>query len=90
MAGIATGVLIGLLCAPDSGEETRKKIKNTAENWRYRISRLLGRGADNLTELRHIFEHEATGIKDDVRERVLRLIDESRNSYDKFKKEALS
>lgn len=90
VAGIAAGVLIGLLVAPDSGEETRKKIKNTAENWRYRISRLLGRGADNLTELRHIFEHETTGMKEDVRERVLRLIDESRNSYDKFKKEALS
>jgi gas vesicle protein len=76
--------------APDSGEETRRKIRYTAGNWRYRISRLLGKGSDNLSELKHVFEHEVTGMKEDVRERVLKLIDESKNSYDKFKKEALS
>jgi len=90
LAGVAAGVVVGLLCAPDSGDETRRKIRYTAGNWRYRLSRLLGRGSDNLAELKHVFEHEVTGMKDDVRERVLRLIDESRNSYDKFKKEALS
>jgi gas vesicle protein len=90
LAGVATGVVVGLLCAPDSGTETRRKIRYTAGNWRYRLSRLLGKGSDNLAELKHVFEHEVTGLKEDVRERVLKLIDESKNSYDKFKKEALS
>jgi len=90
LAGVAAGVVVGLLCAPDSGEETRRKIRYTAGNWRYRISRLLGKGSDNLAELRHVFEHEVTGLKDDVRERVLKLIDESKTSYDKFRREALS
>ncbi|GAA0552527.1 YtxH domain-containing protein [Chitinophaga japonensis] len=90
LAGVAAGVVVGLLCAPDSGEETRRKIRYTAGNWRYRIGRLLGKGSDNLAELRHVFEHEVTGLKEDVRERVLKLIDESKTSYDKFRKEALS
>lgn len=90
LAGVAAGVAMGLLCAPDSGEETRRRIRSTTGNWRYRIRRLLGSGSDNLAELKHVFENEVTGMKDDVRERVLKLIDESKNSYDKFKKEALS
>jgi gas vesicle protein len=90
LAGVAAGVVVGLLCAPDSGPETRRRIRYTAGNLRYRLSRLLGRGSDNLAELKHVFQHEVTGLKDDVKERVLRLIDESKNSYDKFKQEALS
>lgn len=87
LAGLATGVLVGLLVAPDSGEETRKKIRYTAGNLRYRFGRLVGKGSDDLAELKRVFEHEVTGLKDDVRERILRLIDESKNSYDKFKNE---
>lgn len=90
LAGVAAGVVVGLLCAPEAGEETRRRIRSTAGNWRYRIGRLVGRGSDNLAELKHVFEHEVTGLKDDVRERVLKLIDESKSSYDKFKREALS
>jgi len=90
LAGVAAGVIVGLLCAPESGVDTRRRIRSTAGGMRYRIGRLLGRGSDNLAELKHVFENEVTGLKDDVKERVLRLIDESRNSYDKFKKEALS
>jgi len=87
LAGLATGVLVGLLVAPDSGEETRKKIRYTAGNLRYRLGRLVGKGSDDLAELKRVFEHEVTGLKEDVRERILRLIDESKNSYDKFKNE---
>jgi gas vesicle protein len=90
LAAVAAGVVVGVLCAPDSGQATRRRIRSTAGGLRYRIGRLLGRGSDNLAELKHVFEHEVTGLKEDVRERVLRLIDESKNSYDKFKKEALS
>jgi len=87
LAGLATGVMVGLLVAPDSGEETRKKIRYTAGNWRYRISRIVGKGSDDLAELKRVFEHEVTGLKEDVRERILHLIDESKSSYDKFKSE---
>lgn len=32
LAGAAAGVVIGMLVAPEKGEETRQKIKKTAED----------------------------------------------------------
>lgn len=86
LAGVATGLAIGILSAPDSGEETRRKIRKGAHQFSGRIRKVLGKGADGLSELKYIFENEATGLKDDVKERVLTLIDESLESYGKFKK----
>ncbi|WPQ62155.1 YtxH domain-containing protein [Chitinophaga sancti] len=90
LAGLAAGVAIGILTAPDSGEETRKRIRRSAHDVNNRFRRIVGKGADGLSELKYIFENETTGLKDDVKERVLKIIDESNQSYTKFKKEALS
>ena len=90
IAGIATGLAIGLLTAPDTGEETRRKIRRRAHDVQGRFKRIVGKGADGLSELKYILENEATGMKDDVKERVLKIIDESSQTYNKFKKEALS
>lgn len=32
LTGVAAGVTLGILLAPEKGEETRKKIKKTAED----------------------------------------------------------
>jgi gas vesicle protein len=32
LAGAAVGVVLGILIAPEKGEETRKKVKKTAED----------------------------------------------------------
>ncbi len=90
LAGMAAGVLVGMLVAPDTGDNTRKRIRYTAGNWRHKVGRLVGKGTTDLAELKRIIEHEVTGLKDDVRERILRIIEESKSSYDNFKKEALS
>lgn len=87
LAGVATGLAIGILTAPEGGEETRRKIKRGAQQFQGRFRRILGKGANGLNELKYILEHEVTGLKDDVRERILTLIDESLESYGKFKKE---
>lgn len=87
LAGVATGLVLGVLNAPDSGAETKKKIKRSAHHFQGRISRILGKGVDGLSELKYIFENEATGLKDDARERIMTLINESIAHYSKFKKE---
>lgn len=33
LAGVTTGIIAGLLLAPDSGEETRKKLQTQAEDF---------------------------------------------------------
>src|SRR4051812_44399185 len=87
LVGVATGLALGILNAPDSGEETKKKIKRSAHHFQGRINRILGKGVDGLAELKYIFENEATGLKDDVRERIATLIDETIEHYSQFKKE---
>jgi len=87
LAGVAAGLVLGVLNAPDSGTETKKKIKRSAHHLQGRISKILGKGADGLSELKYIFENEVTGLKDDVHERIMTLINESIEHYSKFKKE---
>jgi gas vesicle protein len=94
LAGLAAGVAIGILTAPDSGEETRKKIRKTADDVNDRLKNIVGKGSSSLSELKDILENESSGLKDDVKERVLKLIDESSSTFGRFKKgfkkEALS
>lgn len=89
LVGVAAGLVIGILTAPDSGEETRKKIKKSAHQLQGRVKRILGKGADGLTELRYIVEHEVTGLKDDVKQRILNVIDEAIDTFQNFKKETV-
>jgi gas vesicle protein len=89
LVGVAAGLAIGLLTAPDSGEETRRKIRRSAHHLQGRVKRILGKGADGLTELKYIIEHEVTGMKDDVKQRILTLIDEAIETFQNFKKEAV-
>jgi len=87
LAGVAAGIAVGLLTAPDSGEETKRKIRKATHQLQGRINKILGKGVDGLSELKYIFENEVTGLKDDVRERIMTLINETIEHYSKFKKE---
>lgn len=89
LVGVAAGLAIGLLTAPESGEETRRKIKRSAHHLQGRVKRILGKGADGLSELKYIIENEVTGLTDDVRQRILTLIDEAIETFQNFKKEAV-
>ena len=57
LGAAAAGVVIGMLVAPEKGEETRKKLKKTAGEW-----------ADNLTHLwesgKKAGKEEAQDLKD--------------------------
>jgi gas vesicle protein len=54
LGAAAAGVVIGLLVAPDKGNETRKKLKKTAGEW-----------ADNLS---HLWERGRQAAEDGVQE----------------------
>jgi gas vesicle protein len=85
-----SGIVIGLLIAPAKGSETRQKITDSAEQIKDKIRKLRGTTNEELNELHAVFENEIQGLRDDIREKVLRLIEVSKKGYNNVKSEALS
>jgi gas vesicle protein len=85
-----SGIVIGILIAPAKGSETRKKLSDSADNIKDKIRRIRGTTNEELDEMHEVFEHEVAGLREDIREKVLRLIDLSKKSYNNIKSEALS
>jgi gas vesicle protein len=90
LSGLVAGVAIGVLVAPAEGSETRQRISDTAESWKKKLRQLRGVTADELDELKDIFEKETDGLRDDVRSRVLALITAAKEKGNHIKEQALS
>lgn len=90
LSGLVAGVAIGLLVAPDKGSETRAKIADTAQSLKKKLQKLRGATVDELDELKDVFEHEVTGLRDDVRERVLNLINTAKAGGNHLRSQVLS
>ena len=73
VAGVAIGATVGILFAPDSGEETRKKIGSKAREHRDRVSdqgrQLMDRGRELYARGRQIAD-EASDMFEDGRKLV--------------------
>ena len=90
LSGLVAGVAIGILIAPAEGSETRQRIADTAESLRRKLRQLRGVTADELDELKDIFTKETEGLKEDVRRRVLDLIQAAKEKGNHIKEEVLS
>ena len=87
-AGLVAGTVAGLLTAPLTGSETRRKIADTTGKIKNRLTRLIGKAADELEELKDIVQNQAEGLSDDVRRRLLKVIASSKESYKNIAAEA--
>ena len=76
MTGLLMGVGIGLLLAPEKGEDTREQIAETAGNLKDKFNRLVGRAGARIDDLKAILENEVEGMSDDVRSRIRTILDE--------------
>lgn len=77
LLGAAVGLVVGLLVAPDKGEHTRENIADTADKLKNRFNRLMGRAEHNLDELRALLDKEISGLNEDVKSRILTILDEA-------------
>ena len=85
-----SGIVIGILIAPAKGKDTRQKLSDSVDSLKDKIRRMRGTTQEELNELHSVFEHEVAGLREDIREKVLRLIEVSKKSYNHVKAESLS
>ena len=76
MAGAIIGLVTGLLIAPKRGEELREDIADTAEKWTDKFNRMVGKTGAQLEDLKDLLGKEINGLSDDVRHRIMTILDE--------------
>ena len=70
LGAAAAGVVIGMLIAPEKGEDLRKNIKKTADDWVDEVSQWMGKGKNYLSEIKNRAEDEVDNVRDQVEEGV--------------------
>lgn len=90
LASLAAGIAVGILIAPAEGAETRQRISDSASSLKRKLRELRGVAADELDELREIFEREAEGMRGDVRDRVMELLRAAKEKGNHIKEKAMS
>jgi len=65
----AAGVVIGLLIAPEKGEEMRKRVKKTAGEWADNLSNLFVGAKENVNDM----ASKVRQAKSETEEKISRL-----------------
>ena len=76
-AGALCGLVAGLLIAPERGEDLRNDIADTATKWKDKFDRLTGRAEMDLEDLRAVLDKNIDGLTDDVKHRILTILDDA-------------
>lgn len=82
ISGIVAGAVVGLILAPQSGEETRQQILDSTKDLKQKWNKLTAKSLEELDDLQNVFKTEVSGLSDDIREKVLKLINKVRHSAD--------
>lgn len=77
LAGALIGVVTGMLLAPKRGSELRDDLSDNAEKIQKRIKRIVRKTTTQVNDLRGLLEDEIEGLSDDVRYRMLTILDET-------------
>jgi gas vesicle protein len=75
--GALAGLAIGLLIAPEKGSDLRDNLADNAGKMKDKFNRLLGRADARLDDLRDMLENNIDGLAEDVRHRILTILDDA-------------
>jgi|SRR3954467_2655986 gas vesicle protein len=75
--GALAGLAIGLLIAPEKGSDLREDIADNATKLKNRLNKLVGRADAGLDDLRDLLEQNIDGLAEDVRHRILTILDDA-------------
>ena len=89
-AGALVGLVAGLLLAPEKGEDMRDEIVDTAKGWKKKAYKMLGKAGSELEDLKDMLSDEVEGLGDDVRKRILTMLEDTKSSANNVKKNAAS
>lgn len=65
-AAATAGVVIGMLIAPEKGEDLRKNISNSLGNWSKKVDDLMAEGKVQLEGIKSMFDQVTTDGKSQV------------------------
>ena len=66
IAAATAGVVIGMLIAPEKGEDLRKNIRNSAGDWSKKLGDLLAEGKQQFDGLKSMFGEGARELKNET------------------------
>lgn len=74
---LVAGVSLGVILAPKYNEDTKQKMKETAENIRKRIRGFVTRSGYNVDDVVNMLKDDVQGLNPDLRNRILQMIEYS-------------
>lgn len=77
LLGIIAGAAAGLLLAPEKGTELRKDLSDEANKLSDRVRKLTKTSKKDIETLRYILKDNIEGLSDDIRHRLLAILDEA-------------
>ena len=92
LATAAAGIALGLLMAPKKGTETREDISDAFGKFKDKwgdIKNLKNITAEDLRELKEIFAQNIAGLSEDVRNKILEIIEHARPAKETVREEAI-
>ena len=83
VAGAAAGLTLGLLFAPEKGEETRRKLKDAAGDAVDSIKDRAGSAKTEIEELKAELKDKSEDLREDVRMRIFERLEKLESAIQK-------